>query len=104
MAKAELEGIDSRINQTYEEIIKQNERNTLEENTVVKKTMRNHHMKSKQEAYTLSHSPAKEYYAEDAYVCQPYDKFTLKDKFEIYNEIIKGKFDLNINHNLPMSE
>lgn len=35
---------------------------------------------------------------------KPLDKFTLKRKSELFSEMLKGRFELNLNYNLPMKE
>lgn len=48
-----------------------------------------------------TNDPAVPHFSE---IVKPLDQFSLKSKSELFSEMIKGRFDLNINFDMPMEQ
>lgn len=46
-------------------------------------------------------NPSELYFSE---IVKPIDNYSLKNKSEFYAEMLKGRFELNINQDLPMQQ
>jgi hypothetical protein len=53
----------------------------------------------------MSHKPVNDPSAPHfSEIVKPLDQFSLKSKSELFSEMIKGRFDLNINFDMPMEQ